>query len=301
FRKDGSRVTVLLGGTLFEEGSSQGVSFVLDLTERKRAEAEARESERRYREAELELAHANRITTMGQLTASIAHEVKQPIASATINAAAALRLLNIQPPNLEMAREALGGIIEDGSRAGEVIDRIRAFIRKVPPRKDRIDINEAIREVIGLTRTEAAKTGVALRTKLAGQLPLTRGDRVQLQQVMLNLIVNAIEAMSGVADGRRELLVSTARNESGRVLVTVTDTGPGLDPANVERLFDAFYTTKPDGMGMGLAICRSIIEAHEGTLWSSANEPRGAVFQFTLPPEMEESGLAAPSDRMRVA
>src|SRR5262245_20716340 len=208
FRKDGSRVTVLLGGTLFEEGSSQGVSFVLDLTERKRAEAEARESERRYREAELELAHANRITTMGQLTASIAHEVKQPIASATINAAAALRLLNIQPPNLEMAREALGGIIEDGSRASDVIDRIRAFIRKVPPRKDGFDINEAIRGVIGLTRTEAARNGVSVRTKLADRLPPIEGDRVQLQQVMLNLIVNAIEAMSGITDGRRELLVS---------------------------------------------------------------------------------------------
>jgi PAS domain S-box-containing protein len=293
FRKDRSRVTVLIGGTLFEERGNQGVSFVLDLTERKRAEAEARESERRYREAELELAHTNRITTMGQLTASIAHEVKQPIASATINAAAALRLLGAQPPNLEKAREAIGGIIEDSTRAGDVIDRIRAFIKKVPPRKDRFDISEAIREVIVLTRAEAAKSGVFVQTKLADHLPLIEGDRVQLQQVMLNLIVNAIEAMSGVADVQRELLVSTEQVESGRVLVAVTDTGPGLDPANLERLFDAFYTTKPDGMGMGLAICRSIIEAHEGKLWASANESRGAVFQFTLRPEGDETGPAA--------
>jgi PAS domain S-box-containing protein len=293
FRKDRSRVTVLIGGTLFEERGNQGVSFVLDLTERKRVEAEARESERRYREAELELAHTNRITTMGQLTASIAHEVKQPIASATINAAAALRLLGAQPPNLEKAREAIGGIIEDSTRAGDVIDRIRAFIKKVPPRKDRFDINEAIREVIVLTRAEAAKSGVFVQTKLADHLPLIEGDRVQLQQVMLNLIVNAIEAMSGVADVQRELLVSTEQVESGRVLVAVTDTGPGLDPANLERLFDAFYTTKPDGMGMGLAICRSIIEAHEGKLWASANESRGAVFQFTLRPEGDETGPAA--------
>ena len=168
----------------------------------------------------------------------------------------------------------------------------------MPPRKDRFDINGAIGEVIALTRVEAAKSGVVVQTKLADRLPLIEGDRVQLQQVMLNLIVNAIEAMSCVAEVQRELLVRTEQVELGRVLVAVTDTGPGLDPANVERLFDAFYTTKPNGMGMGLAICRSIIEAHEGKLWACPNESRGAVFQFTLPREGDETGPAAHADPM---
>jgi PAS domain S-box-containing protein len=283
FRKDGSRLPVLSGGALFEASGNQGVSFVLDLTERKRAEAEARESERRYRETLMELAHANRVTTMGQLTASIAHEVNQPIAATVINAEAALRWLGAQPPDLEEVRGALGLIVEDGTRAGNVIGGIRALIKKVPPRQACLDINEVIREVIALTRGEAAKTGVSVRTDLADGLPLIYGDRVQLQQVILNLIINAIEAMSGVAETTRALLISTGQAEHGGVLVTVRDSGPGLDPASVERLFNAFYTTKSGGMGMGLAICRSIIEAHEGQLCASANEPRGAVFQFTLP------------------
>jgi C4-dicarboxylate-specific signal transduction histidine kinase len=249
----------------------------------------------------MELAHANRISTMGQLTATIAHEVNQPIASATINAGAALRFLGAQPPNLEQAREALRGIIDDSGRAGDVIDRIRAFIRKVPPRQDRFDINEAIREVIVLTRAEAAKSGVLVQTKLADRLPPIEGDRVQLQQVMLNLIVNAIEAMSGFAEVQRELTVSTGQVESGRVLVVVRDTGPGLDPATLEHLFDAFYTTKATGMGLGLAICRSIIEAHEGKLWASANESRGAVFQFTLRPARDETVSAEHAGPMRAA
>jgi PAS domain S-box-containing protein len=289
FRKDGSRLHVLSGGALFEASGSHGVSFVLDLTERKRAEAEARESERRYRETLMELAHTNRVTTMGQLTASIAHEVNQPITAAVINAEAALRWLGAQPPDLEEVREALGLIVEDGTRAGNVIGGIRALIKKVPPRQAWLDINEAIREVAALTRGEAAKTGVSVQTDLADGLPLIYGDRVQLQQVILNLIINAIEAMSGVAETPRALLISTGQAEPGGVLVAVRDSGPGLDPASLEHLFDAFYTTKSGGMGMGLAICRSIIEAHEGQLCASANEPRGAVFQFTLPLQRDET------------
>jgi PAS domain S-box-containing protein len=289
FRKDGSRLPVLIGGALFEPNGNQGVSFVLDLTGRKRAEAEARESERRYHETLMELAHANRVTSMGQLTASIAHEVNQPITAAVINAEAALRWLGAQPPNLEEVRGALGLIIEDGTRAGNVIGGIRALIKKVPPRQACLDLNEAIREVIALTRGEAARTGVSVRTDLADGLPLIYGDRVQLQQVILNLIINAIEAMSGVAETPRALLISTGQAEPGGVLVAVRDSGPGLDPASLEHLFNAFYTTKAGGMGMGLAICRSIIEAHDGQLCASANEPRGAVFQFTLPLQRNET------------
>jgi PAS domain S-box-containing protein len=288
FRKDGSRLPVLIGGTLFEASEKQGVSFVLDLTERKRAEAEARESERRYRETLMELTHTNRVTAMGQLTASIAHEVNQPVTATVLNAEAALRWLAAQPSDLEKVREALSRIAEDGMRAGNVLLGIRALIKKVPSREVRLDINEAIREVTALTLGEATKTGVSVQTDLADGLPLIYGDRVQLQQVILNLMINAIEAMSGVAETPRALRISTGLAEPGDVLVAVRDSGPGLDPASLEHLFTAFYTTKSAGMGMGLAICRSIIRAHRGQLWASANEPRGAVFQFTLPAERGE-------------
>jgi PAS domain S-box-containing protein len=283
FRKNGSRVPVLIGGTAIGEEPQQGIAFVLDLSERKRAEAQARESERRYREMQMELAHANRVATMGQLTASIAHEVKQPIAATVSNAQAGLRWLIREPPDLEEVRQALACIAKDGKRAGDVVGRIRDLIQKAPPRKDRFDLNGAIREVIELTRSEAMKNGVLVQTELTDNLPLIDGDRVQLQQVTLNLIVNAVEAMSGLTEGPRELLISAGKAEMGGVLVTVRDSGPGLAPAALERLFEAFYTTKPNGLGMGLSICRSIIEAHDGRLWKSANVSRGATFQFTLP------------------
>jgi PAS domain S-box-containing protein len=263
------------------------VEFVgtdMDVTEGKRAEAEIREGERRYREAEMELAHANRVAMMGQLSASIAHEVSQPIAAAITNANAALRWLGAQPPDLEEVREALGRIVNNGTRASDVVGRIRDLVRKAPLRKDSLEINEAIREVIALTRSEVVKNGVSVQTQLAQGLPLIQGDRVQLQQVILNLIINAVEAMSAVGEGSRELLISTGKAESDGVLVAVRDSGPGLAPASFQRLFEAFYTTKPGGLGMGLSICRSIIEAHRGRLWTTANVPQGAVFQFTVPP-----------------
>jgi PAS domain S-box-containing protein len=260
--KNGARVPVFVGGASIDDAGSQGLAFVLDLTELKRAEEERRESERRFREVQMELAHANRVAIMGQLTASIAHEVKQPIAATITNAEAGRRWLDRQPSNLEESRQAFDRIVSEGNRANEVIGRIRALIKKEAPRNDRLDINGAIGEVIELTRGETMKNRVSVRTDLAGGLPPIEGDRVQVQQVILNLVINAIEAMSSVREEARELLINTRKTEAGGVLVAVRDSGSGLDSQSVGRLFEAFYTTKPGGLGMGLAICRSIIEAH---------------------------------------
>jgi PAS domain S-box-containing protein len=281
-RKDGSLVPVLIGSASFDEGGQQGVAFVLDLTERKRAEAEACESERRYRETQMELAHVNRVTTMGQLTASIAHEVNQPIGATVTNAGAGLRWLAAQPPNLSKVRDTFESIIKAGNQASDVIGRIRGLIKKVPAQRATLDINEMILETIALTRSEMQRHCILLQTELAQDLPCILGDRVQLQQVILNLIMNAIEAMSEVGDNTRELVVGSNADAPDGVIVTVRDSGPGLKPESIDHLFDPFYTTKPTGMGMGLSICRSITEAHGGRLWASANVPQGAVFQFTL-------------------
>jgi C4-dicarboxylate-specific signal transduction histidine kinase len=281
---------VLFASAAFEQTPSQGVSFILDLTERKHAEAEARESERRYREVQMELAHANRVTTMGQLTASIAHEVNQPISAVVTNGYAALRWLGNKAPDLDEAQQAIERVIRDANRAGDVVGRIRDLVKKVPPRKDSFDINGAIREVIELTYGEAVKNGVSVKTHLLESLPFVQVDRVELQQVILNLSINAIEAMSGVGEGPRELLIKTAKDDPDAVLVSVQDSGPGLNPIDAERAFKAFYTTKPGGMGMGLSICHSIIEGYGGRIWATANTPRGASFHFSLPVH----GVSAP-------
>lgn len=235
------------------------------------------------REAQTELAHVNRVTTMGQLTASIAHEVNQPIAAAVTNADAGLRWLAAQPPNLEEARIAFDCIVKAGHQAGEVTGRIRALIKKVPARKATLDINETILDTVALTRGEMLRHSISLQTELTNGLPRIWGDRVQLQQVILNLIMNAIEAMSEVSEGSRELLIGSSVATPNAVIVAVRDSGPGLKAGSVDHLFDPFYTTKPAGLGMGLSICRSITEAHGGRLWATANTPRGAVFQFALP------------------
>jgi C4-dicarboxylate-specific signal transduction histidine kinase len=232
---------------------------------------------------EAELAHVSRVTTLGQLTASIAHEINQPIGSARNNARAALNFLDRKPADLAEVREALNCIVGDADRVGGIIDRVRDQIKKAPPRNERFDLNPAIEEVIGLAQSAITENGVSVQTRLKSGMAPVHGDRVQLQQVVLNLILNAVEAMGAVAAGARELLISTEQSLANGTLVAVRDSGPGIDPKHLERVFAAFYTTKSGGMGMGLSICRSIIEAHGGRLWASANLPCGASFQFALP------------------
>jgi NO-binding membrane sensor protein with MHYT domain len=246
------------------------------VSKRKRAEGA-------LRQMRTDLAHIHRVTTMGELAASISHEVMQPLGAGVTNAEAALRFLSAQPPNLDEVRQALGAAVEDGRRALEIIGRIRSLIKKEPPRKDAFEVNEAIVELIALTRDEVMKNNVSVQTRLAEDLPLIQGDRVQLQQVILNLIINAVEAMSGVSEGSRGLLIATGKDASDRVLVAVQDSGPGLNPESFERLIYSFYTTKPGGMGMGLSICRSIVEAHGGRIWATPNAGSGITVQFTLP------------------
>ena len=252
--------------------------IVTDITERKRAEEE-------LHTAREELARVARVTTMGEFAASIAHEVNQPLAAVVTNANAGLRWLAAASPNLDEAREVLGRIIRDGNRASDVIARIRALTRKTTTEKVPLDINDAIEDVIAIARGEMRRNGVTLRMELALDLPPVLGDRVQLQQVMLNLVMNGIEATNSIGDRPRELVVATQRGRADGLHVTVRDSGIGLEPRNAQRIFDAFYTTKREGMGMGmgLSISRTIIEAHQGRLWATSNDGPGATFHFTLP------------------
>jgi PAS domain S-box-containing protein len=275
FQKSGSRVPVLVGAALLDGRREEGVAFVLDLTERKLAEEALHKTQ-------AELAHVTRVTTLGELTTSIAHEINQPLAAVVNNASACLRWLAGAAPNLEEARQSAALIIADGHRAGEIISRIRALANKAPPQKDWLNINETILEVIALARSQVQGNHVALQTQLSDELPLVLGDRIQLQQVILNLVINGIEAMSAVTDRSRDLQIHSRRHEPDKVLVAVQDSGIGLKAESLDHLFEAFFTTKPKGMGMGLAISRSIIEAHGGRLWAVPNEGPGATFQFTL-------------------
>ncbi len=241
------------------------------------------------RETQAELAHMNRVMTVSELTASIAHEVSQPLAAIAMNANAARRWLALDPPNLDRARDSAELIIRDTDRASQVIARIRALLKKSPPSKTMLNVNEFVNDVLDLTRSEMVRNSVRLAVYLANDLPQVPGDRIQLQQVMLNLIANAVEAMLTIEARQRDLSITTASLIDAGVRIAVSDNGPGIDPQAADHLFDAFSTTKPDGMGMGLAISRSIIEAHGGHLWTDANDEFGATFQFTLPVIANES------------
>jgi PAS domain S-box-containing protein len=260
------------------------VGTVMDVTDRKRAE----EERDRLRQLEADLAHINRVSLLGELTASIAHEVNQPLAGVVSNASACLRWLARDVPNVEEAREAARRIVRDGKRAGEIIARIRALTRRAATPTEKLDLNQTIQEVLPLVGDEAKKKSVIIRTQCADDVSPVAGDRVQLQQVVLNLIMNGIEAMSSVGERARELVITTRNLEPDQVQVTVEDLGTGLDPNAMEKIFDPFYTTKPSGMGMGLSICRSILEAHGGRLWATAKDGPGTMFHFTLPKYQEE-------------
>jgi len=257
--------------------------------ELRQANESLRERGEALQEVQTELAHVTRVMTLGELTASIAHEVNQPLAAIVTNGNACLRWLGGASPNLTEARQAVDRIIKDSYRASAVISRVRTLVKKAPARSDLVDLNDVILEVLALAESEARRNHVLLKQQLAGDLPFVHGDRVQLQQVILNLIINGLESIAKSNRGSRELSISSTKDEANNVVVAVRDSGDGLDPANLERVFDAFFTTKADGMGMGLAISRTIIESHGGRLWATTNAPKGAVFQFTIPVDGESA------------
>ena len=278
FRRDGSRVPVLVGVATYGESPNETVAFVLDITERKRAEQERE----RLRQAQADLAYMSRMLTMGELAGSIAHDIKQPITAAQVSADTCVRWLSRAVPDLDEVRAAAARMSIEVRRASHIIDRVRALYTRGAPRRDIVDMNDLVREMAALMGHEAATREVSIRTDLEPTLAQIIGDRVQLQQALLNLMLNAIEAMKG-APG--EMQITSRSGTSGEVEISVSDSGIGLPAEHVDRLFDAFFTTKPNGTGMGLSISRAIIESHGGRLWASANPTGGAIFQFTLPNE----------------
>jgi C4-dicarboxylate-specific signal transduction histidine kinase len=267
-----------LKGTV-KELQSTNEALKAESRERKRAEES-------LRQAQADLAHVSRVTTMGELTAALAHEVNQPIAAAVTSANSCIRWLAADVPNLEKARAAAARIVTDGTRAAEIISRIRLLFQKGTLQSELVDVNQVIQEMIALLRSEATRYSISVRTELAAELPPVMGDRVQLQQVMMNLMTNGIDAMKAL-DGTRELAIKSQRVENEQLLVSVSDTGVGLPPGQADQIFNAFFTTKPHGTGMGLRICRSIVESHGGRLWAANNSPRGASFYLTLPAKCE--------------
>ncbi len=282
FRKDGSRVPILLGGALFESDGNDGVAFVLDLTEQKRAQEKLQEAQQSLYATQVDLARVSRLTTMGELAASIAHEVNQPLTAVTNNASACLRLLANRNLDPEVLQRALEEIVADGTRASAVIARIKAFIKKAPAEKNVLDINEVIQEALALAGHELQKNRILVESQLAKPLPLVLADRIELQQILLNLIMNGIEAMTAVTDRPRVLWVQSRIDESGYILCGVRDSGIGFGSES-DRVFTPFFTTKPNGMGMGLPISRSLVEDHGGRLWAEPNVPHGTLFSFRLP------------------
>jgi PAS domain S-box-containing protein len=300
-RKDGGLVPVLVGAALFDGTPTEGVAFVVDMTDQSRAEDMIRDRERQYREMELELAHANRLATMGHLSASIAHELNQPLQGIVTNSQTAARLLDRENPKLDEVKKIIARLMRDGARAGEVISRIRTLIKKAPPQKEQFNINEAIIDIVELLHAEASRYGASISTRLEPRLPPVAGDRVQLQQVVLNLIMNALDAVREINIGPRRILISTEWLDASHIRVSVLDSGSGIAGDNIERIFDPFYTTKSQGLGMGLSICRSIVDAHGGKLWAAPNSPRGATLCFALPvAETLRSGESSRADRAGV-
>jgi PAS domain S-box-containing protein len=279
--KNGTRVPVSLICVPVSSDGHGNTGYVIyrDITETKRLQDE----QRRYHDTQVELAHANRIATLGQLSASIAHELNQPLTGIITNCGTCLRMLTGDPLNLEGAREAVRRTMRDGNRASDVLARLRALFNKQESTSESVDLNEATREVIALSLAELQSSRVILRTELADDLQFVTADRVQLQQVILNLLRNALDAMNAVDDRPRDLLIRTEREEGDRVRLSVKDAGGGFDPQTTEKLFEAFYSTKNDGMGVGLSVSRSIIENHQGHLWAVLNDGPGATFAFSVP------------------